>query len=295
MSDYQRLKNDFLALNDLAAEGQIDQDLLTDFFDKLRAWQETAKNPKKFIDEHQYDHHDVILTISAGAGGLDANDWVGILGRLYQRWGLKEKVAVAVLNQSPSPTGGFKSLTISLKSNRPRPLYRQLKFEDGVHRLVRYSPFKSRQSRQTSFARVDVVPLIESTSFDLAEADLDYQFFKAGGAGGQSVNKTDSAVRLTHRPTETVVVIQNERSQHQNKQLAKTVLVSRLESRRLQEAATSLAELKGPPAANQWGSQIRNYIFDPYQLVKDLRTGQQSRNLNQVLDGQIEIFWPKPN
>ncbi len=229
---------------------------------------------------------DAFLSIYAGAGGTDAQDWVSQLLRMYQRWSAGAGYGVEVLSQSVGDEAGFKSVDLKISGSG---VYGRLVGEHGVHRLVRKSPFNSRGLRQTSFARVEVGPQIDlGNQTELDESDLRWDFFRSSGPGGQSVNTTDSAVRVTHLPTQTVVTIQNERSQHQNRQTALAVLESKLATRRLEEAESKLADIKGPAAANEWGSQIRNYIFDPYQLVKDLRTSYQTTDIKLVLDGQLE-------
>ena len=226
------------------------------------------------------------LAIYAGAGGADAQDWVAQLLRMYQRWAEAAGYEVEVLSQSAGEEAGLKSVDLKISGTGA---YGRLVGEHGVHRLVRKSPFNSRGLRQTSFARVEVGPQIDfGDRVEIDESDLRWDFFRSRGPGGQSVNTTDSAVRVTHRPTQTVVVIQNERSQHQNRQTALAVLESKLAAKKLEEVESQLAEIKGPAAANEWGSQIRNYIFDPYRLVKDLRTDYQTTEVKQVLDGQLD-------
>ena len=234
---------------------------------------------------------DVYLTIYAGAGGTDAQDWVGQLFRMYQRWADGSGCQFDVLSQSAGDEAGLKMVSAEIRGDG---LYGQLVGEHGVHRLVRKSPFNSRGLRQTSFARVEISPQISlGDQPAIPAAELRWDFFRSRGPGGQSVNTTDSAVRVTHLPTKTTVTIQNERSQHQNRQTALAVLESKLAARRQAEAESQLEDLKGPLAANEWSSQIRNYVFDPYQLVKDLRTGHQvtgDKEVVAVLDGQLEPF-----
>ena len=228
---------------------------------------------------------DVYLTIHAGAGGTDAQDWVSQLFRMYQRWSSAAGHQLTVLSQSAGDEAGLKTVSADI---RGEGLYGQLVGEHGVHRLVRKSPFNSRKLRQTSFAQVEVSPqIVVEDQGEISEADLRWDFFRSQGPGGQSVNTTDSAVRVTHLPTQIVVTIQNERSQHQNRQMARAVLASRLAVHQAAELESQLAGIKAPKSANEWGSQIRNYIFDPYRLVKDLRTGYQTTDVQAVLGGQL--------
>ena len=232
----------------------------------------------------------VVLTLTAGAGGTDAQDWVGILGRMYQRWAVANRAQVELLNQQPGEPAGFKS--ISYKIRRPPNIYGDIQTEAGIHRLIRRSPFNSRQLRQTSFARVEISPMLSApaAAFALDDADLRYDYFRSSGPGGQSVNKTSSAVRITHKPTAMTVAIQSSRSQHQNKATARSILQARLMARAIKERAARLSDLKGPPPPIEWGSQIRTYTFDPYQLVKDHRSDLSTSNLKAVLDGDIGLF-----
>ena len=291
---YQGLLTDWSSLTELVKTdpGQS-RELVADFAARLEVLLDQVDKAETTGDPDgvdRYDDNDVIITIFAGAGGADAQDWVGLLVRMYQRWAGRNGCQIDIISQGPVETGGYKYSTFSLKKPAGR-LYGRLKAEAGVHRLVRKSPFNSRNLRQTSFGRVEVLPLLGPTeTVKLDPAQLRYDFFKSSGAGGQSVNKTDSAVRLTHLPTQTTVVIQNERSQIQNKQTALAVLAGRLQARLEAERLSDLADLTGPAPPNQWGQQIRNYVFDPYQLVKDVRSQQQTSNIKAVLDGQLDQF-----
>ena len=234
-----------------------------------------------------YDDHDVILSIYAGAGGTDAQDWAQMLERMYLRWAETKGLKAKIIDESPGEEAGIKSATIELASSSY--LYGKLSGEHGVHRLVRLSPFNSGASRETSFAKVDILPMIDKPAeVELDDKDLKIDVFRAGGHGGQSVNTTDSAVRVTHVPTGITVAIQNERSQLQNKETALTILRSRLAQLQQEQHAATLAEVKGPSQSAEFGSQIRNYVLHPYKQVKDLRSGYESSDVEKVLDGQLD-------
>ncbi|OGL25794.1 peptide chain release factor 2 [Candidatus Saccharibacteria bacterium RIFCSPHIGHO2_01_FULL_49_21] len=236
-----------------------------------------------------YDDHDVILSIYAGAGGTDAQDWAQMLLRTYTRWAESSGLKVKTVDQSVGEGAGIKSVTVELSGGDF--LYGKLAGEHGVHRLVRLSPFNADHLRQTSFAKVEVVPLIDRPEeAEIAEKDLKIDVFRSAGAGGQSVNTTDSAVRVTHLPTGITVAIQNERSQLQNKETALAVLRSKLIALQLEQHAKNLTELKGPSQSAEWGNQIRSYVLHPYKQVKDLRTGYETSDPEKVLDGHIERF-----
>jgi peptide chain release factor 2 len=233
-----------------------------------------------------YDDHEVIINIYAGAGGTDAQDWAQMLERMYLRWAESLKLKAKVVEESAGEEAGIKSATLEITGGSY--LYGKLAGEHGVHRLVRKSPFNSAGSRETSFAKVEVLPLIDKPEeVGLDEKDLKIDVYRAGGHGGQSVNTTDSAVRVTHLPTGLSVAIQNERSQLQNKETALNILRSRLAQLQLEQHAETLADIKGPSQSNEFGSQIRNYILDD-RIVKDLRTGYESHDPQKVLDGDLE-------
>ena len=232
-----------------------------------------------------YDDHDVILSIHAGAGGSDAQDWAQMLLRMYVRWAEANVYSVKTIEESAGEEGGIKSVTLEIGGDYT---YGRLKGEHGVHRLVRLSPFNA-ESRETSFAKVEVLPKVDRPE-DLEaidEKDLRIDVFRSGGHGGQSVNTTDSAVRVTHVPTGIVVAIQNERSQLQNRETALTILRSKLLALQLEQHKEKISELKGPSSANEFGSQIRNYVLHPYKQVKDLRSKYETSDPEAVLDGDI--------
>jgi peptide chain release factor 2 len=234
-----------------------------------------------------YDDHDVLLSIYAGAGGTDAQDWAQMLLRMYVRWAESQKLKVQTIDQTPGEEAGIKSVTIELSGGSF--LYGKLAGEHGVHRLVRLSPFNANNLRQTSFAKVEILPVIDKPEeVELDEKDLKVDVFRAGGHGGQSVNTTDSAVRVTHIPTGISVAIQNERSQLQNKETAMTILRSKLAALQLEQHTKDLAEIKGPNQSAEWGNQIRSYVLHPYKQVKDLRSGYETSDAEKVLDGNLD-------
>lgn len=236
----------------------------------------------------KYDNHDVVMSIHAGAGGTDAQDWAGMLMRMYIRWAEKNNIKATLLEESAGEEAGIKSASILFNGGY---LYGKLKGEHGVHRLVRLSPFNADAKRQTSFAKVEIVPKIEASDQDVIdEKDLKIDVFRSGGRGGQSVNTTDSAVRVTHIPTGIVVSIQNERSQIQNKETAMTILRSKLIQLKEEQHLENLAGIKGPDMSAEWGNQIRNYVLHPYTMVKDQRTKHETTDTDKVLDGGIDEF-----
>ncbi len=252
-----------------------------------RAQEELDKLKKELRFQGPFDDHDVILSIYAGAGGTDAQDWAQMLLRMYIRWAESHKFKVETIDQSAGEEAGIKSATIKISGGDF--LYGKLAGEHGVHRLVRLSPFNSDNLRQTSFAKVEIMPSIDkSGEVQLDEKDLKIDVYRAGGHGGQSVNTTDSAVRVTHIPTGITVAIQNERSQLQNKATALGILSSKLVQLQLEQHAENLADIKGPNQSAEWGSQIRSYVLHPYKQVKDLRNGYETTDPQSVLDGNLD-------
>lgn len=237
----------------------------------------------------EFDAHGAIVSINAGAGGVDAADWTQMLARLYLRWAESKGFETRVVDVSEAEEAGLKSITFFV---RGRNAYGMLESERGVHRLVRISPFDAAHRRHTSFAAVDVIPEIESNEggIEIKPDDVRIETFKSGGAGGQYVNKTESAVRIIHIPTGIVVASQQERSQAQNREVAMNILRARLVRRAAEERDRRLSDLRGERQANEWGSQIRSYVLQPYQLVKDHRTGEETGNAQAVLDGAIDPF-----
>ena len=236
----------------------------------------------------EHDGSNAIVSIHSGAGGTDAQDWAEMLLRMYMRWAEAKKFKVKLWEMQSADEAGIKGATFTIEGENA---YGYLKTEKGIHRLVRISPFNSQGKRQTSFASVDVMPEIDDeVTVDIAADDLRIDTYRSSGAGGQHVNKTDSAVRITHIPTNIVVTCQNERSQHQNKEVAMRILKSKLIELAEQEHKDNLAELAGDYSQIAWGNQIRSYVFHPYSLVKDHRTDAENGNVQAVMDGDIDLF-----
>ena len=236
----------------------------------------------------EFDAHDAFLSIQSGAGGTESQDWAEMLLRMYSRWAERRKCDATVIEISPGEEAGIKSATVQIEGDFA---YGYLKAERGVHRLVRQSPFDAGNRRHTSFARVDVIPVLEEAGdIEIDPADLRVETFRAGGHGGQYVNKTDSAVRITHQPSGIVVSSQNQRSQHQNREVALQVLRARLLERDIAAREAEQVRLRGDLKAVDFGSQIRSYVLHPYRMVKDVRTGVEVGNAQAVLDGDLDIF-----
>ena len=266
-----------------------DPELVTELSTQLKRIFETFDGLKEDLKLNgPYDSHDVILGIHAGAGGTDAQDWAQMLLRMYTRYCEKNNWSVHVVDQSSGEEAGLKSVTLTIIGENP---YGKLKGEHGVHRLVRLSPFNSDNLRQTSFAKVEIMPKIDTPDeVELDEKELKVDVYRSGGHGGQSVNTTDSAVRITHIPTGITVAIQNERSQLQNRETALTIIRSKLAQLQLEQHQEHVENLKGPNQSAEWGNQIRSYVLHPYKQVKDLRTKHESSDPDSVLDGEIEPF-----
>ena len=235
----------------------------------------------------KFDREDCYLSINAGAGGTDSQDWAEMLLRMYARFGERMGFQTTLLEVSPAEAAGIRSATLEFAGDYA---YGNLRSEKGVHRLVRLSPFDSAHRRHTSFAAVSVVPSTEEEELVIDPKDLRIDTYRASGAGGQHVNVTDSAVRITHEPTGIVVSCQNQRSQHQNKETAMRILRARLAEILRQQQAERLEELQGELKGIEWGSQIRSYVLHPYQMVKDHRTGEETGNVERVLDGDLIPF-----
>lgn len=236
----------------------------------------------------EYDRNNAILELHTGAGGTDAQDWTSMLYRMYTRWCEGHGYKVDVLDYLPADDAGIKSVTIKVTGEFA---YGHLKAEKGVHRLVRISPFNANGKRQTSFASCEVLPeLNESQDIEIRSEDLRIDTYRSSGSGGQHVNTTDSAVRITHIPTNIVVQCQNERSQYSNKEFAMNMLKAKLVDLKIREHKDKIEDLTGEVKDNAWGSQIRSYVFHPYNLVKDHRTGEETANVSSVMDGNIDSF-----
>ncbi len=282
---------DALELADMVAlEAESDQPALVaelegevEAIDRLLADME-----RSLLFAGEYDGHDAILSIHAGAGGTDSQDWADMLLRMYLRWADRHGFTTEVLDSSPGEEAGIKSVTLTIQGSHA---YGLLRSERGTHRLVRISPFDSAARRQTGFALVEVSPLItDDVAIDVREEDVRVDVYRASGAGGQHVNKTSSAVRMTHLPTGVVVTCQNERSQAQNRDTALRILRARLLELELEKREAEQARLKGQHVSAEWGNQIRSYVLHPYQMVKDHRTDVETGRTQAVLDGDIDLF-----
>lgn len=265
-----------------------DDSMLPEFDEQIGAFETEFERLKKdLLFRGEYDDHAALVKLSAGAGGTDAQDWCEMLERMYLRWAEKSGMKTELLERSTGEEAGIKSATYSVSGPY---VYGKLQGEHGVHRLVRLSPFNSDNLRQTSFALVEIMPEIAAPEeVQLDDKDLKIDVYRAGGHGGQSVNTTDSAVRVTHLPTGIVVAIQNERSQLQNKETALTIVRSKLAQLQLEQHAETLADLRAGESAS-WGNQIRNYVLHPYTMVKDTRTKHEDRDAHAVLDGKLDGF-----
>jgi peptide chain release factor 2 len=274
---------DDLASNDPELQKQVDKER-AEITSELRA----RELDLLFTDP--YANHNAVITLSVGQGGVEAQDWVEMLMRMYLKWAERKRFETEILDTSPGEEAGLKSATFIIRGPRA---YGLLRSEHGVHRLVRISPFDQNHRRHTSFALVEVMPELEGSDEDavvINAQDLRIDTYRSTGAGGQHVNKTDSAIRITHLPTGIVVTCQNERSQMKNREMAMKVLKARLFQRQQQEAAAKMDQIRGQVLPAEFGSQIRNYVLQPYTLVKDVRTGLEVGNAQSVLDGDIDPF-----
>ncbi|MFO0920312.1 MAG: peptide chain release factor 2 [Candidatus Saccharimonadales bacterium] len=287
INPWQKLQTDLNEMKDLAELG--DDSIKTELQSQLTSVETVFSELKRELQySGPYDDHDVILGIYAGAGGTDAQDWAQMLLRMYVRWAESHKYDVAVIDESSGDEAGVKSVSLEISGQF---IFGKLKNEHGVHRLVRLSPFNADNLRQTSFAKVEVMPKVDTPDeVEIDDKELKIDVYRSGGHGGQSVNTTDSAVRVTHLPTGIVVAIQNERSQIQNKETAMTILRSRLAQLQIEQHAEKVSELKGPNQSAEWGNQIRSYVLHPYKQVKDLRTRHESSDPDKVLNGEIDGF-----
>jgi len=284
----QRELDDQIGMIELG-EAEKDQAVVTEAENALRKLKaEVAKRETEALLSGEADSNDSFLEVHAGAGGTESQDWASILLRMYTRWAEKHGFKVEFMEETAGEEAGIKSVTIQVKG---RNAYGWLKTEGGVHRLVRISPFDSNARRHTSFASVDVYPAIDdSIKVDIKEADVKTDTMRASGAGGQHVNKTESAIRLTHLPTGVVVFCQNDRSQHRNRAQAWDMLRARLFEMELKKREAQALADNAAKTDIGWGHQIRSYVLQPYQMVKDLRTGVQTSDTGGVLDGDLDQF-----
>ena len=291
VNEYDRLCSGFKDISEMIeiAEELEDEDeamTVVESFDELCKDAETFR--LKLLLDGKYDSNSAILSIHAGTGGVDAMDWAQMLMRMYTRWADKHGYTVKVVDLQDDAEAGIKSCTMIIDGENA---YGYLRREHGVHRLVRISPFNAAGKRQTSFSSVEVMPeMDEDFNIEINPQDLRIDTYRSTGAGGQHVNTTDSAIRITHLPTNIVVTCQNERSQHQNREVAMRILASKLAELAEREHKENLAELKGDFSQITWGSQIRSYVLQPYTMVKDHRTGAEVGNVASVMDGDIDYF-----
>ena len=267
--------------NDASIIPEIEEELnsLKESYEQLRI---------KTLLSGEYDHNDAILSLHAGAGGTESCDWASMLFRMYSRWASDKGYQLEVLDSLDGDEAGIKSITFQISGENA---YGYLKSEKGVHRLVRISPFNAAGKRQTSFVSCDVMPDIEDNiDIEIADDDIRIDTYRSSGAGGQHINKTSSAIRITHLPTGIVVQCQNERSQHMNKDKAMQMLKAKLYLLKQEENAKKAADIRGDVTEIGWGNQIRSYVLHPYTMVKDHRTNEETGNADSVLDGKIDIF-----
>lgn len=291
LEEYQKLEQDFSDIETLIqmAEEEGDSSMIEEIGEMLTAFQKEFENYRiSLLLSDEFDGYDAVMTLHAGAGGTESCDWTSMLYRMYTRWAEKHGFKVEVLDYLEGDEAGIKSVTIQISGQNA---YGYLKSEKGVHRLVRISPFNAAGKRQTSFASCDVIPEIEEDlEVDINGDDLRIDTYRSSGAGGQHINKTSSAVRITHIPTGIVVQCQNERSQHMNKDKAMQMLKSKLYLIKKQENLDKISDIRGEILENGFGSQIRSYVMQPYTMVKDHRTGEESGNVAAVLDGELDGF-----
>ena len=291
VEDYDKLitaKEDLETLLEMGYE-ENDPELIPEIEEAIESFEKDFEELRiHTLLSGEYDKENAILTLHAGAGGTESCDWAGMLYRMYSRWAEKKGYQTEVLDYLDGDEAGIKSITVAIKGENA---FGYLKSEKGVHRLVRISPFNAAGKRQTSFASCDVMPDIEEDiNIEIADEDIKIDTYRASGAGGQHVNKTDSAIRITHLPTGIVVQCQNERSQHKNKDRAMKMLKAKLYLLKQQENLDKISDLRGEVKEIGWGNQIRSYVMQPYTLVKDHRTNAEVGNVQSVLDGNIEPF-----
>ncbi len=288
---FENLKSEFEDIDTMIqmAEEENDAELLPEIQEMLKRFSEDLDSLRiQTLLSGEFDRENAIVTLHAGTGGTESCDWVSMLYRMYTRWAEKKGFQIEVLDYLDGEEAGIKSVTIQINGENA---FGYLKSERGVHRLVRISPFNAAGKRQTSFASCDVMPDIEEDlEVEINEDDLRIDTYRSSGAGGQHINKTSSAVRITHLPTGIVVQCQNERSQHSNKDKAMKMLKAKLYMIKQQENLEKISDIRGEVLENTWGSQIRSYVMQPYTMVKDHRTNAETANVSAVLDGGIDIF-----
>ena len=291
VSRQEKLVSEWEDLNALCEMGQEaeDEELLAELKEGYARLEEKVEETRMTtLLSGEYDNSNAILQFHAGAGGTEAQDWAQMLYRMYTRWAERHGFVYKILDYEDGDEAGIKSAAISIEGENA---YGLLKSENGVHRLVRVSPFDANARRQTSFAAVEVMPELEDdNTIEIRDEDIEMQVYRASGAGGQHVNKTSSAVRLIHKPTGIVVASQQERSQFQNKDNCMKMLRAKLVELQMQEKAEKISDLKGVQLKIEWGSQIRSYVFMPYQLVKDNRTAYETSAISSVMDGDLDGF-----
>jgi len=288
---YDSLKTQYEDIETMIEMGyeEQDPDLIPEVEEMLNQFVEHFEEIRmRTLLNEEYDKNDAILSLHAGAGGTEACDWVSMLYRMFTRWAERKGFSLEVIDWLDGEEAGIKSVTVEIRGENA---YGYLKSEHGVHRLVRISPFNAAGKRQTSFASCDVMPDIEEDiDIEINDDDLRIDTYRASGAGGQHINKTSSAIRITHLPTNIVVQCQNERSQHMNKDKAMQMLKAKLYLLKQQENEAKAAGIRGEVKDNGWGSQIRSYVMQPYTMVKDHRTSEESGVVDKVLDGEIDRF-----
>lgn len=288
MNGLSRQYDDILTLIEMGYEDN-DPAIIPDIEAELKEFKETFENIRiSTLLSGEYDRNNAILKLNAGAGGTESCDWCSMLYRMYTRWAERKGFALEVLDYLDGDEAGIKSVTFQINGENA---YGYLKSEKGVHRLVRISPFNAQGKRQTSFVSLDVMPDIEEdVDVEIKDEDIRIDTYRSSGAGGQHINKTSSAIRITHFPTGIVVTCQNERSQFQNKDKAMQMLKAKLYMLRQEENAEKLSDIRGDVKEIGWGNQIRSYVMQPYTMVKDHRTEEESGNVNAVLDGALDPF-----
>ena len=288
---YAHLEEQYEDIETLLEMGYEENDasLIPEIEEALFEFQQTYENIRiKTLLSGEYDKDDAIVSLHAGAGGTESCDWVSMLYRMYTRWASDKGFSVEVLDYLDGDEAGIKSVTFEVKGENA---YGYLKSEKGVHRLVRISPFNAAGKRQTSFASCDVMPDIDKEiDIEINEDELRIDTYRSSGAGGQHINKTSSAIRITHLPTGIVVQCQNERSQHMNKDKAMQMLKAKLYLLKEEENAKKAADIRGEVTEIGWGNQIRSYVMQPYTMVKDHRTNEETGNVDSVMDGKIDLF-----